>query len=133
MKRCAMLIAMIVAQPLHALPPLFMPALATAQAHEMLGSHGGVVTDAGSFHVEVVTNGEAIEVYLTDHANKAVPSANFKGTAVLVVDGKAQRIQLSPADANRLIGKAQTPLPAKPKGAIQLQTATGSSVQGKLP
>jgi hypothetical protein len=50
----------------------------------------------------------------------------------LVVDGKAQRIVLSPADGNRLTGTASVPLPANPKGAVQLSLPDGKTAQGKF-
>ncbi len=106
---------------------------APAYAHDMPGNHGGVVADVGTMHVELVANVKALELYLTDHSNKAVAADKFKATAVLVVEGKVHRIALTPAGGNRLTGNASIPLPARPKGAIQIQTETGASLQGKLP
>ena len=53
--------------------------------------------DAGSFHVEVVPNGTTLQVFLRDHSDKDVATAGFKGTAIFVIDGKPQRIPLTPA------------------------------------
>lgn len=118
MKRIAVLLSL-----------LAVPAL----AHEMPSNHGGIVAEAGSFHIELVASGEKLDLYLTDHSNKAVSSAGFKATAVLVIDGKVQRLQLTPAEGNKLTGASPVALPSRPKGAIQLQTASGVSLQGKLP
>ncbi len=50
-------------------------------AHETAGQHGGRVTDAGKFHVELVAKGETVDVFLSDEGQKPVPAAGFKGTA----------------------------------------------------
>src|SRR5690349_10787048 len=75
-------------------------------AHETAGRHGGRVADAGNFHVELVAKGETVDVFVSDGAQKPVPTAGFKGTAILVVGGKPARVRLVPADGNRLTGKA---------------------------
>lgn len=95
------------------------------------GTHGGPQTDAGSFHIEVVTEGQSLSVYMRDHSDKEVSPEGFKGTAIFVVDGKPQRITLAP-DGKGLKGQAAVPLPKEPKGAVQLTTPSGGTVQGKF-
>lgn len=105
-----------------------------ARAHDQprRGPNGGTVVDAGSYHVEVVASGAVLDVFVSDEADKPVPAVGFKGTAILTVDGKAQRISLEPADGTRLTGKAGGPLPATPKGAVQLTAPDGKTAQGRL-
>lgn len=110
---------------------LAAPVLAFAHAPK-LGQHGGPQTDAGSFHVEVVPQGTTLVVYVHDHADKAVATDGFKGTAIFVIDGKPARIPLAPAGENQLKGTAAVAIPAKPKGAVQITTPTGSTMQGKF-
>jgi len=97
-----------------------------------MGAHGGAQTDAGSFHVEVVPQGTVLQVYLRDHADKAVETGGFKGTAIFVVDGKPQRIPLAPAGENRLTGTSAVTLPGEPKGAVQITAPDGRTVQAKF-
>ena len=99
-------------------------------AHEMAGKHGGRVTDAGSYHVELVAKDKTVDVYLLDSSEKPVPAAGFKASAILIVDGKPARVALTPADANRLTGQAQVPLNAAPKGAVQLTAPDGATASG---
>jgi hypothetical protein len=73
-----------------------------------------------------------LQVFLRDHSDKDVASAGFKGTAILVVGGKPQRIPLTPAGANKLSGTSSVALPKEPKGAVQITTPTGSTVQAKF-
>lgn len=107
-------------------------AATTVCAHETSGQHGGRVTDAGKFHVELITKGEIVDVFLSDESQKPAPAAGFKGTAILIVDGKPVRVPLEPADGNRLTGKATTVLGASPKGAVQLTGPDGATASGKF-
>lgn len=107
-------------------------AAAPVCAHETAGKYGGRVTDAGSYHVELVTKGQTVDVYVLDGSEKPVPAAGFKATAILVVDGKPARVALAPADGNRLTGQAQVLLNAAPKGAVQLTAPDGATASGKF-
>ena len=94
--------------------------------------HGGQAFEAGDYHLEWVSKGEIVEVYLTDHDNKAVSATGHKGIAIILVDGKAQRIPLEPDGQNRLSGKASSSLPTSVKGVVQVTRPNGKTVQGKL-
>ena len=69
----------------------------TALAHApKMGANGGPQADAGSYHVEILPSGTTLRVFLRDHGDKGVSTAGFKGTAIFVVNGKPQRITLTP-------------------------------------
>ena len=97
-----------------------------------VGANGGTQADAGSFHVEVVSQGTTLQVFLRDHGDKAVPTAGYKGTAIFVIEGKPQRIPLAPAGENKMTGTSAVAIPSEPKGAVQITTPTGSTVQAKF-
>jgi hypothetical protein len=118
--RAALILAMLAA-----------PGIAFAHAPKV-GHNDGLQADAGSFHVEMVPDGSVLHVYLRDHSDKAISTEGYKGTAVLVIEGKAERISLTPDGENKLKGTASTPLPAEPKGAVQITTPTGGTVQAKF-
>ena len=80
-----------------------------------IGVHGGPQVDAGSFHVEIVPQGTVLQVYLRDHSDKAVSTQGWKGIAIFTIDGKAQRITLTPAGDNQLKGRGRRP-PRGPQG-----------------
>ena len=103
-----------------------------ASAHEFKSQHGGRVTDAGKYHFELVAKGESVDVFVSDGDQKPIPAAGFKGTAILVVDGKPARIPLEAADGNRLSGKGTLALGDKPKGAVQLTGPDGATASGKF-
>jgi hypothetical protein len=107
------------------------PLVASAHAPKV-GHNGGPQTDAGSYHVEVLPQGKTLRVFLHDHSDKSVDTKGFKGTAIFVIEGKPQRITLTPAGANTLQGEAEVAIPNPPKGAVQITTPAGSTVQGKF-
>ena len=82
--------------------------------------------------MEVVPKGTTLQVFLRDHSDKAVTTDGFKGTAIFVIEGKPQRIPLTSAGENRLSGTSSVNLPANPKGAVQITTPSGSTMQAKF-
>jgi hypothetical protein len=101
-----------------------------AVAHDLAkGLHGGRVVEGGGYHVELLTNGTRVDVFLTDGSDKPVAAAGFKGVAILLVDGKSQRITLTPGEGSRLTGSANATLPAEPKGAVQITAPDDKTVQ----
>ncbi len=104
-----------------------------ALAHEpRKGPNGGLLVDAGAYHVEVVSGGMTVDVFLSDSADKPVAAEGFKATAVLAVAGKSVRILLTPAGGSRLTGQSAAPLPADPKGAVLLTAPDGKTAQARL-
>ena len=108
-----------------------MSSIALAHAPKV-GVNGGPQADAGGFHVEVVAKGNVLDVFLRDHGDKPVLTEGYKGTAIFVMEGNAQRIVLAPAGENRLSGTATVAVPSEPKGAVKITTSTGSTVQAKF-
>jgi hypothetical protein len=106
---------------------------ATVPAHgPKIGVNGGIQADAGDYHLELVSNGNDLVIFLRDHGDKDVAAAGHKGIAIFVIDGKPQRIPLAPAGGNKLSGTAAMTLPKEPKGAVQITTPAGSTVQAKF-
>ena len=106
-------------------------AAAPVLAHEAKGPNGGRIVDAGSYHVELVVKAGQVDVFLTDGSDKPVTATGFKGTAILMAGGKAQRIPLEVSDKAKLAGKSPVSLPADVKGVVQLTTPDGKTVQGQ--
>src|SRR5262245_3745280 len=104
-----------------------------ASAHApKIGAHGGAQADAGSFHVEILPQGATLQVFLRDHSDKAVLTDGYKGTAIFVIDGKPERIPLTSAGENKLTGSSTVSIPSDPKGAVQIITPSGTTVQAKF-
>jgi membrane fusion protein, heavy metal efflux system len=103
-----------------------------ALAHEAAGRHGGRVADAGPFHIELVTRGPEVVVHVSDGTQKPVPAAGFRGTAILVVDGKPARVPLEPQAEDRLAGRAASDLGARPRGVVQITAPDGARASGRF-
>jgi hypothetical protein len=101
-------------------------------AHDAKGPHGGQITDAGSFHVEMVVKSAFVDVFISDASETPIAATGYKGTAILVAAGKSQRIVLEPADGGRLTGKATAAFNSQPKGVVQLTAPDGKTIQGKF-
>ena len=104
----------------------------TASAHDAKGMHGGRVVDAGSYHVELVVSSGAIDVFISDGSEKPVAASGYNGMAILVADGKSQRVVLTPVGGVRLSGTATAGLPNHPKGVVQLTAPDGKTIQAKF-
>jgi hypothetical protein len=119
--------------PRTAIIAFVLAAVMPALAHEVpMGPNGGRIVEAGAYHVELVASQHSIEVYVTDADEKPVPPAGFKGTAILVVEGKPQRIALQPDGNTRLSGKAVVVLPKEPKGVVQITAPNGVTAQARF-
>lgn len=103
-----------------------------AQAHDPKERHGGRIAHAGSYHVELVTKGATVEAFLIGHDDKPIQADGYKGVAILVVDGKSQRVPLAPARDNRLKGDAAADLPENPKGVVQITNPAGVTANARF-
>jgi hypothetical protein len=105
---------------------------APAYAHDALGPHGGRQVDAGTKHVELLTKGAGIEVFVADAEGKLADASALKGIAILMVGGKPARIPLSPAGAEKLGGTAAADIDQPAKGAVLITSPDGETAQGKF-
>ncbi|BAT58070.1 hypothetical protein GJW-30_1_00584 [Variibacter gotjawalensis] len=109
------------------------PALAQhSHSHSHEGKFGGIVSEAGDYHVELVAKNDTIDVYVRDGDDKEMPIKGFKGVAIFTLAGKAQRVPLEVVDDKRLSGKASAPLPAKLKVAVQITPPGKRAVTAKF-
>ena len=103
-------------------------------AHEAAkGRNGGWRVDAGKYHTELVVDGSTtVVVYLSDIADKPIAAAGFKATAILIVDGKSQRVELTAGEESKLVGTATAPVKPGVKGVVRLTAPDGGTAQGKF-
>lgn len=103
------------------------------EEHSHEGQNGGVVADAGKYHAELVVDGTPnVAVYLSGHDDSEVATTGFKGTAILLVEGKSQRFTLEPGEGSRLVGTAPVPVEKGVKGVVQLTGPDGKTAQAKF-
>ena len=98
-----------------------------------MGAGHGLRVDAGKYHTELLVDGSTnVAVFLSDADDKPIPAAGFKATAILIIDGKSQRIELKPAEASKMAGTAPAPVKPGVKGVVQLTAPDGTTAQGKF-
>lgn len=102
-------------------------------AHEpRRGPNGGDLVDAGAYHIEIMAKGTTLDVLVSDSVDRPVPVTGFKALAILVIDGKTQRVVLAPsADASKLTGTTPATI-TKIKGAVQLTSPDGATATGRV-
>lgn len=106
----------------------------TAEAHSpATGPNGGKVVHAGTnYHVELVANGGTqVVLHLADADDKPLPSTGFRANAILVINGQTVRFPLQAAEGSRLVGTAPVAVPAGVRGAIQIITPQGATIQAR--
>jgi hypothetical protein len=87
--------------------------------------HGGQSLAAGPYHLELVAKDGELILYVTDHADKAIPTDRAKAKATIQQGYERARIQveLEPSGENTLKGT----------GAFTINQDTGIMVFLKLP
>ena len=75
---------------------------AAALAHSGKGPHGGPLADAGPYYVELLVKGSDLRIFVFDDKTSApVGTGGAKGTAVLLVGQKEEKIALQPAAGDK--------------------------------
>jgi hypothetical protein len=66
--------------------------------------HGGVVRHGGDLNYEFKAGAGTVDVWVTDEADKPVPTDGSTATVTFVDSGLRQSVKLAPAGGNRLSG-----------------------------
>ena len=69
------------------------------------GDHGGQIRMADNYHFEVVVGSGELQVWVTDHGNRAIATDGASGSAVILSGGAKLNVELSPTGENRLSAK----------------------------
>lgn len=110
-----------------------LPFAATAQTkhehkhgHEGIAKHGGVITEVGSYDVEVVLAGGKLTLYVYDEQGADISKQASKGDAIFVVGGASKKVTLAPVD-----GALAGPLGFDTKAGDHLDAVLRITVSGK--
>lgn len=86
---------------------------AVSLAHGGKGPHGGPLADAGPYYVELLVKGSDLRIFVFDDKTSApVGTDGAKGTAVLLVGQKEEKIALQPAAGGKSGNAMQGTAPA---------------------
>jgi hypothetical protein len=79
---------------------MFCAALAAGGAHHHEGKHGGMMGDTnGHHHVELITEGQLMTLYVLHDDGELEDVTNAKATATVLSGGEMEKITLAPAGA----------------------------------
>jgi hypothetical protein len=88
---------------------LVWSACAQAHSNEELahrrGPHGGQLQMTGNYHVELLVADGKVQVWVTDHAAQAQPTAGASGAVMMVYPNGTITTLLAPTGGNELAGK----------------------------
>lgn len=104
-----------------------------ATSHEATkGANGGALIDVQGYHVEFVPSDSGLTFHLTDQGGAPFSTAQAKMKAIVQDGGKTTRLDLAPAEPNKLTA----PLQARPgtgaKVVVSGTLANGQSLQGRF-
>jgi hypothetical protein len=74
------------------------------------GAHGGQLRMSGPYHFELVAAPGDLVVYVTDHADNPIATANGQASALVNTAGTKVQVPLLPAGDNTFRGRASFPL-----------------------
>ena len=103
-------------------------------AHEVSkGPNGGPVVDSAGHHVEMVSKGTELVLFLTEADDKPLASAGTKNARAIIQDGgKTATVALQPADPNRLVGILAQPLGPGARVVVSAIMEDGHTVQARF-
>lgn len=111
---------------------LAWPAGAMAHTSEelaaRLGAHGGRLQATGQYHVELLVGPGQVQVWVTDHADRAQPTEGATATAMLVYPGATVAVPLQPAGENRLAASD-----ARLKAGVDARVSLVLTMKGQAP
>ncbi|MDB5558478.1 MAG: hypothetical protein JWQ36_1412 [Enterovirga sp.] len=106
----------------------------SAAAHENAkGPNGGPVIDSAGHHLELVTSGTELTIFLSEQDNSPIQSAGSKNARAVVQDGgKTVTVPLQPAAPNKLVGALPGPLGKGARVVVSATMPDGHAVQGRF-
>jgi len=78
-----------------------------AQSHESATQHRAQTRSVGPYLLEMLADGDAVSIRVSDRAGAPVDTAGGKGKAVIHTDGRAVTIELHPAAPSLLSGRGR--------------------------
>ncbi|MBI4291850.1 MAG: hypothetical protein HY661_10250 [Betaproteobacteria bacterium] len=113
---------------------LWLPASALAHG-EKIGPNGGVVEDAGKYHVELVMKNDGLRAFVTDAKDVKVDTKGAAATAIVLVGKEKATVKLAPAGGTELAagGKFDAAAGAKVVVSLTLQGQPAAQARFTLP
>lgn len=107
---------------------------APAKADVGVGINGGVLADAGAYHVEFI-GGAAYALMMfaiSDDRQKSVPARGISAYAIIDQNGQATRLRLSPEADNMLAAMPALPLMTGTTVLVVAKLVTGETLKARF-
>ena len=113
-----------------------LPLLSAAhvKADVGVGVNGGILADAGSYHVEFI-GGAAYALMMfavSDDRQKPVPARGISAYAIIAQNGQTTRLRLSPEADNLLAALPTLPLLTGSSVLVVAKLATGETLKARF-
>ena len=114
---------------------LVWPALASA--HQGTGAHGGLVTDAGPYYVELLLKENQLRVFVfDDKTDRPVHTGEASATATVLAGQEKQTVTLRPgpsgADDNVMVGQLEKGAAAGTRIVVMIQLPGKPSIVARF-
>jgi hypothetical protein len=104
-----------------------------ANGHDVVkGPNGGQVVDDAGHHVEFLTKGSELMLYLSDNDDKPISSAKATGRVIVQDSGKQATVDLAAVEPNILSAKLAAPLSTGAKLAVTIKLGDGHDVKARF-
>jgi hypothetical protein len=107
--------------------------VAPSLAHEAeKGPNGGALIDVEGHHIELVTAPNALTFYLSDEKEAPLDASGAQMKAIVQDAGKTTRLELVPAQRNKLTAATSAPIGSGAKVVITGSLPDGHKLQGRF-
>ncbi len=110
---------------------LLLPAAVLAHG-EKTGPNGGVVEDAGKYHVELVMKADELRAFVTGAGGAKVDTKGAAATAIVLAGREKLTLRLLPAGGNALAGGGKFDTRARAKVVLSLALPSQPVVSGRF-
>ena len=113
---------------------LLLLSAAPAKADVGVGINGGILADAGAFHVEFIGGAAyALMIFaVSDNRQKPFPAQGISAYAILGQNGQTIRLRLSPEADNLLAATPTLPLLTGTTVLVVAKLATGETLKARF-
>lgn len=99
---------------------MLTPVLGRAHGAPPPPAHGGTMQEAKELWLELVVKENDVTVYVLDEARQPVPAAKISGSATVLVNGKSEKVDLTPSGENSVGGKLTAPAAGRIVATVSL-------------
>ena len=110
---------------------LVLPAAVLAHG-EKTGPNGGVVEDAGKYHVELVMKAEELRAFVTGAGDAKVDTKGAEATATVLMGKEKLTLKLAPSGGNALAAGGKFDTRAGAKVVLSLTMPGQPAVSGRF-